>query len=155
MPLEKLHEEAFNTLFKGKPAQPFEIEAKIFIPLLLSKKINKKCLERLRLAQQSGDRVQLLSSSPSFLVSLIAKELGNIPWKSTEYAIDKEGKFCHIAHLMNGYEKAKVIQHLENSVAYSDSIDDLPLLKAASTAVCVSPSKLLLKQSFLNKWEVL
>lgn len=84
-------------------------------------------------------------------------------WNATEYQVDREGRLCHIEKIMEGEEKVvamnRVAQDLsipfEQTVAYSDSIEDLPLLTSAGIAVAVNPDKQLFAISQKNGWEIL
>jgi hypothetical protein len=94
------------------------------------------------------------------LVKPIAEWLNVTDWKGTEYGVDKDGKLCHIAHVLSGKEKAGQLRSLirklgltkNNVIAYSDSVSDLPLLELAGQAVVVNPDRKLKRISQEQNW---
>lgn len=125
--------------------------------------IYQPAMEQLKRAQKEGHLTVILSSSPDFLVEPIAQRLGVNLWKSTQYAIDKDGLFCKIAELMLGEDKACFITSLQmqkgslrqDVSAYSDSYLDLPFLLAAGTAIGVNPDRKLRAICHTKHWRVI
>lgn len=117
------------------------------------------------LKKQQTD-ILLVSASPDFLVKAIAKELGISAAIGIEVVIDngvisntivepysfKEGKVIAVnnwlASLPDGSNK-------KLDLAYSDSINDLPLLTMAKNSVCINPDEKLAKVAKDNDWQVL
>lgn len=104
----------------------------------------------------------ILSSSPDLLVAPIAKRLGVNEWKATNYAVDEQHCFSHVAEVLQGEGKADYVTNLlkqydlEKSAltAYSDSHLDLPFLQLAGKVVAVNPTKKLRKECLLNDWAI-
>jgi HAD superfamily hydrolase (TIGR01490 family) len=161
--LDALHQRVFRSLFKGRFLSDFENQVEPFLNEAFDSIINKKAIDCLERAQASQHAVILLSSSPSFLVGPIAKRLKISDWFSTEYQTDKEGRFCHISCLMNGSEKADRLNRtasdlnipLHQTIAYSDSYEDIPFLSLAGTPIAVNPDKKLLRISRKKNWKIL
>jgi HAD superfamily phosphoserine phosphatase-like hydrolase len=157
--LKKLHELVFRAILKGKSKALFLKGIEAFLEPFLKESLNPSVFHRFMEAKKKGSRTFLLSSSPDFLVEAIALRFGFDQWRGTEYAIDKEGFFCHIASLIEGSVKLKLAidaaAPFKTTIAYSDSEDDLPLLKWAKKAVVVQPSRELKKQALLHDWEIL
>jgi HAD superfamily phosphoserine phosphatase-like hydrolase len=156
----KLHETAFRRLFQGRSEPLIQKWVNEFLDKYLALLLYDPAVQRLKEAQKQGHLTVILSSSPGFLVEPIAKRLGVPLWKATKYAVDKDRCFCHIAHLMLGANKAKVIAQLRKRnkgkvTAYSDSHLDLPLLLAADYAIGVNPNRRLLAICQRNQWPVI
>lgn len=133
---------------------------KEFVDQWLTSALYYPAFAELRRAQHLGHYTMILSNSPSFLVKAIAERLNVSDWKATEYEVDKEGRLCHIAHVLNGKDKAGQVRNIirklgltkKNVVAYSDSFWDLPLLRCAGQAVVVNPDRKLQKISQQHNW---
>jgi HAD superfamily hydrolase (TIGR01490 family) len=147
--VKKLHETAFQYLFKGRSIDEVQQWAENFIEDNLDQLIYPPAIKALKDAQQSDHLTVIISSSPRFLVEPIANKLGADLWKSTEYAIDNDRRFCHIARIILGEDKAQYMlvlseQHQilrQNTKAYSDSHLDLPFLLSAGSAIGVNPCR--------------
>jgi HAD superfamily phosphoserine phosphatase-like hydrolase len=117
----------------------------------------------LRLAQHLGHYTVILSNSPSFLVSAVAKFLGVNDWRATEYATDNQLRLTGISTVMQGEEKASFVKQLSKKfgidrndvTAYSDSILDLPFLLSAGKPIAVNPDKKLRRLSIEKNWNVI
>jgi HAD superfamily hydrolase (TIGR01490 family) len=161
--LVKLHESVFGKFLKGYALDRLEAEVESFLENYLSEALYTPAVCKLRLAQHLGHYTVILSSSPQFLVKKIASNLGVHAVQATEYGVDKEGKLCHIASIMEGSEKAAWVLKMGEQLqippalitAYSDSIWDLPMLRAAGTAVAVRPDKKLRIHALRQKWDIL
>lgn len=146
---KQLHEKVFNATLKGRPFEPVQKLIAPFLAHFLEKSINPSTHSYLRRAQTAGDRVVLLSNSPSFLVGPIADYFGIKEWAATEYHVDTKGSFCHIAAIMDGPAKAAYAKRLLDEMhlgkseltAYSDSFQDIPLLEMAEKVILVNPDR--------------
>lgn len=163
LPIHKLHEGAFAWIFKGRSEPLMKEWASDFIMKNLDTLLYLPAIERLKESQAKGHLTVLLSSGPDFLVKKIANFL-NIPLcHATQYAVDKDHRFCHISSLLLGRDKAKVLVDLrrehgiptENTYAYSDSHLDLPFLQAAGQAVGVNPNRRLRALCLQNQWPII
>lgn len=158
--LTELHERIFKTVLQGKEIQLIASHVKEFVDHWLLSALYLPAIAELRRAQHLGHYTMILSNSPSFLVKVIAERLSVCDWRATEYEVDKDGRLCQIAHILNGKDKAgqvrKIIGKLglttKNVIAYSDSFWDLPFLESAGQAVVVNPDRRLLKISEELNW---
>jgi HAD superfamily hydrolase (TIGR01490 family) len=111
-----------------------------------------------------GHTLILITATNHFVASPIAKYLniphvlacrleerdGHFTGKAKDPWCFREGKLNHLQKWLN--EKNT---DLQNSIAYSDSHNDLPLLEAAHEAVAVNPDPTLLKHARMHNWRVL
>lgn len=160
---KEIHEKLFKRLFMGRLSTEITTWISPFIDEFLHGSLRSSLIERLYEAKRQGETVLLLSNSPSFLVAAIAKRLGIIYWRATEYASDCKECFTSVSHMMDGKAKAETVIifakkwgfSLEHVIAYTDSIDDLPLLEIVGHKMAVAPDK---KLRFLAKnrgWPIL
>jgi HAD superfamily hydrolase (TIGR01490 family) len=160
MTLSELHEQIFRRVLKGKDLQMIVSHVKEFVDEWLAQALYMPAIAELRRAQHLGYYTMILSNSPSFIVKIIAERLSVVHWQGTEYAVDKDGKLSKIARILNGRDKAFYVRDFikklgmkkNQVVAYSDSIWDLPLLKAAGHVVVVNPDRKLQKISQKKNW---
>lgn len=158
--LTQLHEKTFRKFLKGVNLHEIVSYVKEFVDQWLSSALYMPAIAELRRAQHLGHYTMILSNSPSFLVRAIAERLSVCDWRATEYEVDKEGRLCHIAHILNGWDKAGCVRQIieklgltkRNVIAYSDSFWDLPLLESAGQAVVVNPDRKLLRISQKLNW---
>ena len=108
------------------------------------------------------DLVLLLSNSPVYLVSFIAKKFKIDYFEGSRYKKDKNGKFCSVVSVMDGEEKAKYTLNfrkkhadVEKLIAYSDSIWDKPLLELADKCYIIDPDRKLRALAKIKKWNIL
>jgi phosphoserine phosphatase len=159
----KLHESAFKRLFQGRSLPLIKQWTEEFLSAYFEILLYPPAIEKLKLAQRAGHMTAILSSGPDFLVEPIAKRLNATFWAATQYAVDKDQKFCHIERLMLGGDKASILNGLGDSYgvpkegihAYSDSHLDLPFLMAAGTAYGVNPNRKLRLICRKNGWPII
>lgn len=161
--LPNLHKQAFEFLFRGRPLPLIEKWVAEFLDAHFEQLIHAPVFDIMKKAQDAGEVVVILSSSPSFLVEPISKRLGVSFWQATQYAVDKDQCFCDIARLILGDDKAKFIADFlkqnklsrQHVIAYSDSYVDLPFLLSAGTSVGVCPDRKLRAFCINNNWPVI
>lgn len=120
--------------------------------------------------RRCGDVLVLTSASSHFLVAATAAELGFEHLIATELALDGDGRFSGATSgLLNmGAGKVTRLQDwlaarcavpadevLAQAVFYSDSINDLPLLRAVGRPVVVDPDPRLAQEARARQWPVL
>jgi HAD superfamily hydrolase (TIGR01490 family) len=123
-----------------------------------------QAVELLSRHKRAGREVYISSSSPQDFLALLAEELdidGVIGTRAAvrdgRYTGELEGPMCH------GPEKARRVAELaaergidlSRSFAYSDSLNDLPMLEMVGTPVAVNPDRRLLQVARRRGWEVL
>lgn len=110
----------------------------------------------------AGRRIVIVSSSPQEIVRPLAAHLGVTEVLATRPRI-RDGRytgelefFCSgpgKAEAMNGYAEAEGIDMAE-SFSYSDSITDLPMLKAVGHPIAVNPDRDLRREAEACGWEI-
>lgn len=163
MSIHQLHSKTFARLFKGCLLADISRYVNQFLIESLSAMLNDSVVQRLKQAQNQGDHVLILSSSPDFLVKAIAGRLQVPHWSATIYECDEKGKLSAIKQVMEGQDKADYLKKLMDQLqvaqsaltVYSDSYLDLPILKMAGKAIAVGPDSHLKRISLQNGWEIL
>jgi HAD superfamily hydrolase (TIGR01490 family) len=155
--LHDVHKKIFKSLFLNRSQDYFtELDT-------IDKMICSPAIQRLQDAQRQGHFTAILSSSPSFLVKLLAEHFGVCECLATEYKLDKEGRFISIEKVLDGEGKAQFLQNLskrktiplEKIAAYTDSFLDLPLLMQVGKAVGVNPDNKLHAICVKKGWEII
>lgn len=133
-----------------------------FISLMIVPAIYPEALARLQWHQAKGHHIAIVSASPALLVQPIASlfkveqvmaievEINNnlITQKAIPPFPFKEGKVLAINQwLYKGSAR-------QLDCAYSDSINDLPLLEMAKRSFCVNPDPALRLKAEHNKWPI-
>ena len=159
--LDQLHHKVFKKLLFGLPMRMLLDHAAVFVERNWQDLVYFPSWEKLRSAQHRGHITIILSNSPSFLVRILAEKFQVDDWKGSEYLVDSEQKLSQIGHILQGRDKALLLQQissakgicLKKTTAYSDSILDLCFLHAAGSAVVVNPDQKLKKVSHAFCWE--
>jgi HAD superfamily hydrolase (TIGR01490 family) len=115
--------------------------------------------------QDAGRGTFIVSAAGDGIVSSLARVLGMDGGIGTRYALDSEGRFTGRLDGPFVYGDGKVeamrnfaAEHgidLAASYAYSDSISDLPMLRAVGHPVAVNPDRALLAMARGEGWRVL
>lgn len=111
----------------------------------------------------AGQRVWLVTATPVELAQLIATRLGLTGALGTVAEV-RDGVYTGrlVGDILHGPAKAKAVTHLaereeldlKRCSAYSDSINDLPMLSAVGHAVAVNPDSALRREARGRGWEV-
>ena len=150
----------------GRTAQEWQPLREDFLdeciaPRLLS--AGRDCIEAHR---QAGDQVVLTTATNRFITELTARELGIDHLIATECELGADGRFTGaVAGTLNMRDGKVARLHewlagfgrtlrAEDSVLYSDSINDLPLLAAVREAVAVDPDPRLAAEAARRGWSV-
>jgi len=161
--ISSLHHKIFARLFLGRSSQEFIQHAEAFIEEFLPLIANPLVIQELEKARNLGGFVAILSSSPSFLVQIIAKKINVTNWEASHYSLDENEHFSHISSLLLGHDKAEFVRifakefaiSLENITAYTDSFSDLPFLESAGNKVAVNPDRKLRAISVQKNWKII
>ena len=119
------------------------------------------------LAQQhldAGQRVWLVTATPVELASIIARRLGLTGALGTVAETTDDGRYTGrlIGVPLHGPAKAEAVRalaereglDLSRCTAYSDSINDVPMLSTTGTAVAINPDPDLKKAARDHGWEI-
>ncbi|MBT8146457.1 MAG: HAD-IB family hydrolase [Gammaproteobacteria bacterium] len=112
-----------------------------------------------------GDHCLIMSATNAFITAPIARELGVHDLLATDLVIEgdyytgdiagvpcfQEGK---VARLQQWIELQNDKFNIEESIFYSDSFNDLPLLKAVKVPVAVDPDEHLAEHARNNDWQI-
>lgn len=152
-----LHAKVFCRLFKDKDFDFFNNQFFTFLDENLNNIVYHPAIKKLEEEKATGSEIWVFSSSPAFIVKEIARRLGIENVYATEYVLDSQKKFRGIVKLIDGMAKALKLNEIENheSIAYSDSILDLPLLEMAQSKVAVKPDRALKKIAKKSGWEII
>lgn len=112
---------------------------------------------------QAGHQVWLVTATPVQLAQVIARELGFTGALGTVAEV-KDGVFTGrmVGDILHGPGKKHAVValaayenlDLSRCTAYSDSINDVPMLSQVGTAVAINPDSRLRKQARINGWEI-
>lgn len=126
--------------------------------------IQAKTAELLNKHRQAGDTLVLITATHDFIAEPIAQRLDIEHFLSSELAKDENGftgkighKPCYqdgkVYHLKNWLQGRS--ETLDNAYFYSDSQNDLPLLKLVSNPVAVNPDRVLQDYAEQQNWPVI
>lgn len=150
----------------GRSAAQWEPLRREFLQELIVPRISREAIALVRAHLQAGELVVLTTATNRFLTELTAQHLGVAHVLATEPELH-EGVFTGRVAGTPNMREGKVTrlhawlaergQSLANfhSTAYSDSINDLPLLQAADVAVAVHPDARLAAVARERGWQVL
>jgi HAD superfamily hydrolase (TIGR01490 family) len=124
--------------------------------------------ETVRLAQEhvkAGREVWLVTATPTQIAEVIAKELGLTGGLGTHVEVGKDGILTGklVGEALHGKHKRKAIRalakerniSLRKSFAYSDSVNDLPMLTAVGNPVTVNADAQLKVYARAAGWKML
>ncbi|HEV2888460.1 MAG TPA: HAD family phosphatase [Jatrophihabitans sp.] len=111
----------------------------------------------------AGERVWLVTATPEELARIIARRLGLTGALGTR-AEEQDGLFTGrlIGELLHGEAKAAAVRDLAlrggldlaQCAAYSDSINDIPMLSLVGRPVAVNPDSALRDEARRRGWEI-
>jgi HAD superfamily hydrolase (TIGR01490 family) len=114
--------------------------------------------------KDAGHETYLVTAAPVELATHLAQALGMSGALGTISELDDEGRYTGrlVGDILHGPAKAKAIEEmaaernilLENSFAYSDSRNDLPLLEAVGNPHAVNPDTELRKIARARGWPI-
>ncbi|WP_151641389.1 HAD family phosphatase [Corynebacterium sp. 11A] len=129
----------------------------------MSEKIWPGTKELAEMHLNAGQQVWLVSATPVQLAQILARQFGFTGALGTVAEV-KDGKFTGrlVGDILHGSGKRHAVAalaaveqlDLQRCTAYSDSINDLPMLSMVGTAVAVNPDAKLRKTALQRGWEV-
>jgi HAD superfamily hydrolase (TIGR01490 family) len=151
-------------LLSGVPERDIER----LVPELLSSvlpRVYPQMLEEVYAHQDAGRPTFIVSAAGDGLVALLAQVLGMDGGIGTRYAVDGDGRLTGELDgpFMYGEGKVEAVRrfaaehdiYLEASWAYSDSVSDLPMLRAVGIPVAVNPDEELARVAQEEGWRVM
>jgi HAD superfamily hydrolase (TIGR01490 family) len=156
--------EEVKELLAGVPQRDIER----MVPELLSgvlPRIYPQMLQEVHAHQDAGRPTFIVSAAGDGLVALLADVLGMDGGIGTRYAVDEDGLLTGELDgpFMYGEGKVEAVRrfaadhdiYLEASWAYSDSVSDLPMLRAVGIPVAVNPDEELARVAREEGWRVM
>lgn len=117
-----------------------------------------------RAHHQAGDLTFIATAAPAELAQILAQRLGMTGGLGTSAEVDDAGRYSGRlgGSVLHGVAKAEAVAahaaragiDLSMSVAYSDSINDLPLLELVGRAEVVNPDRKLRQVADARGWPV-
>lgn len=151
-------------LARGRRADELQALSEEFCATQLDSKLVPCVASELRALIRAGVPTYIVTASPIELATAIASHLGVTGALGTvaevvdgTYTGRLEGSICHGAakfERVTQFVRETDID-LASSWAYSDSINDMPLLSAAGTSIVVNPNKRFAFVAAKNGWRVL
>jgi len=150
----------------GRSPEDWEPLRQRFLATVVMPRVPRSALDLVNRHLNAGDLVVLTTATNRFLTELTAVHLGIAHLLATDPQLES-GVFTGRATGILNMREGKVTrlqawltasgQQLRDmdSTAYSDSINDLPLLQAVNHAVAVDPDALLREQAVARGWRVL
>ena len=161
--LEQQIHKAFRFLQGSRQSQFLE-ECEAIATRLLSYKINPQVLSQILDHQLNGHDTWLLTDAPIEIATTLAQKIGMTGALGTKSEV-LEGTYSGRieGELLKGPHKAQAAKHLASmrsydltkSFAYSDSLNDLPLLASVGTPFVVNPNSELARIARKNAWHEL
>ena len=131
----------------------------------LRPRLYPEAVSRIESHRRWGHLVFLASSSPEDFVSMIGDELGTDGVVGTRAEVSEDGIYTGRLEggLAHGAEKARRVRELADdmgisltrAVAYSDSVNDLPLLLSVGHPIAVNPDRELARVARTRGWRML
>jgi HAD superfamily hydrolase (TIGR01490 family) len=114
--------------------------------------------------RERGDLTFLVTAAPIELAETLARHLGMTGAIATVSEVDEHGYYTGrlVGNVMHGAEKAKAVAEtaaelsidLAECAAYSDSMNDLPLLESVGYPHAVNPESELRRIAFTRGWPI-
>ena len=150
----------------GRSPKDWEPLRQRFLTTVVVPRIPRSALDLVNHHLNAGDLVVLTTATNRFLTELTAAHLGIAHLLATDPQLEsgvftgrttgilnmREGKVTRLQAWLTA--SGQQLRDMD-STAYSDSINDLPLLQAVNHAVAVDPDALLREQAVARGWRVL
>lgn len=150
----------------GRSPEDWEPLRQRFLATVVMPRVPRSALDLVNRHLNAGDLVVLTTATNRFLTELTAVHLGIAHLLATDPQLEsgvftgratgilnmREGKVTRLQAWLTA--SGQQLQDMD-STAYSDSINDLPLLQAVNHAVAVDPDALLREQAVARGWRVL
>lgn len=148
----------------GRTVEEVEYVAGPFVEEVIEPLIHSAAMRCIAAHRAAGDRILVISATPTFLVTAIAARLGIDEVLGTELELQhggysgqivgipcaREGKVARLAQWL-----AEQGESLAGAHFYSDSCNDLPLLEHVAHPHAVNPDPRLRAHAEQHDWEIL
>ncbi|QKJ86554.1 HAD-IB family hydrolase [Paramixta manurensis] len=135
-----------------------------FIQRDIMPRVYPSARERMAWHQSRGDTIMVISASGEHLVIPIAQQLGahgalaiGVEIIDDRYSGQTYGTMTYrdgkVSRLTD-WKSLQTVNHFQHTWAYSDSMNDLPLLEHADHAYVINPDALLQQEAVQRGWEI-
>ncbi|KJG08280.1 hydrolase [Photobacterium angustum] len=148
----------------GKTEQEISTLVTRFIEEYISSAVYSDAIKRIEWHKKRGDEIIIVSASSEHLVKPIAKKLGvshciaiNLETINGVYTGKTRGVLSYREGKITRIESwlAEQSQYFRHYYGYSDSINDLPLLKFVQKPFAVNPDPALALHAQMNEWTIM
>ena len=153
--------------FKNNPRKLLDKLVARYIDEVAELMITRKARNLVAEHKENGDRLLIITATNSYITRPIGNLLGISDLIGTdleEVAGEFTGKVKGIPSFKEGKverlnlwlkQEGLIFKDLEQTFFYSDSHNDLPLLRIVSNPVAANPDKILEKEASKNKWPII
>ena len=153
--------------FKNNPRKLLDKLLAHYIDQVAEEMITEKARNLVAEHRDNGDKLLIITATNSYITKPIGNLLGIDDLIGTdleEVAGEFTGKFKGIPSFKEGKidrlnlwleQKELTFKSFERTFFYSDSQNDLPLLRIVSNPVAANPDQILEKEAFKNKWPII
>jgi HAD superfamily hydrolase (TIGR01490 family) len=156
--------EQSSVWIRGRAEADIAAHCRIWYQEMVRQYLQPEMVRRVRMHQEQGHLVAILSSTTNYLADPLAEELG-IEHLLVSRLVVEDGRFTGEAHRPICYGKGKLhwarrfaAEHevdLAASFFYTDSVTDAPMLEIVGHPQVVNPDPLLRRLARQRGWEVL
>ena len=156
--------EQSSVWIRGRAEADIAAHCRIWYHEMVRQYLQPEMVRRVRMHQEQGHLVAILSSTTNYLADPLAEELG-IEHLLVSRLVVEDGRFTGEAHRPICYGKGKLhwarrfaAEHevdLGASFFYTDSVTDVPMLEIVGHPQVVNPDPLLRRLARQRGWEVL
>lgn len=115
-------------------------------------KVYKYTREMLKKHKELGHKIIIISGSPEFIVSKMAKKLEVEDYRGTKYLVENDKYTGNVIPMWDSESKCKAIDEycekynisLEDSYSYGDTTGDISMFRKVGHPVAINPAKKLL-----------
>ncbi len=160
------HDVQFSILVKHT-RQQLEAWRAEYVKTWIVPMIDPRARQKVAEHQQKGDLIAVVTATNSFVTAPIARELG-IEHLIATIPAQENGQFTGKIRGIPSFQAGKITRVLDwleslsyaltsfpKTYFYSDSINDLPLLKIVSNPIVVNPDEKLRAQAEANHWQII
>lgn len=151
-------------LAAGQKVSDVERLCDVVVPRIVRKRLNPVVAAEIRRHKREGHQTWLVTASPTELAARIAKELDMTGAMGTQaeriagvYSGELAGPIMHGRHKADAVSVLAAVEDLDlaRCAAFSDSINDLPLLALVGRPSVVNANRRLRQIALRNGWQVL
>jgi HAD superfamily hydrolase (TIGR01490 family) len=139
-----------------------------FMRVKIEPHIHTKALDLVKRHQEQNHLCCVVTATNSFVTGPIAKRFGVDHLIATEPQINSDGEFTGKVRGLPNFQSGKVahveawlkeqnlsFESVSNSVFYSDSLNDLPLLEKVKEPIATNPDKRLQSLAIERSWKII